>query len=195
MNIGIDIDGVLTNYERDAIDYGTKMSVEEKWPIDIDVSKYLEINAFKWNKEQAQKFVDKYFVKYLKETPVRAFAPEVIERLKHEGNKIYLITARHDEEMPQEYYGEIQDLTKQWLKKQNIKYDEIIFKKNKLQPCIENKIDIMIEDSPQNIEDLSKQIKVIKFDCQYNKDVNNENIITAYSWYHIYKIIKEMEGK
>ena len=195
MNIGIDIDGVLTNYERDAIDYGTKMSVEEKWPIDIDVSKYLEVNAFKWNKEQSQKFVDKYFVKYLKETPVRTFAPEVIERLKHEGNKIYLITARHDEEMPQEYYGKIQDLTKQWLKKQNIKYDEIIFKREKLQPCIEKKIDVMIEDSPENILNLSKQIKVIKFDCQYNKHINNENVETAYSWYHIYRIIKEMRGE
>lgn len=195
MNIGIDIDGVLTNYERDAIDYGTKMSVEEKWPIDIDVSKYLEVNAFKWDKEQAQKFVDKYFVRYLTETPVRAFAPEVIEKLKQEGNKIYLITARHDEEMPQEYYGKIQDLTKQWLKNQNIKYDEIIFKKEKLQPCIENNIDVMIEDSPENIEKLSKKIKVIKFDCQYNKHINNENVETAYSWYHIYKIIKEMEGE
>jgi len=64
-----------------------------------------------------------------------------------------------------------------------------------MQPCIENKIDVMIEDSPSNIEELSNEIKVIKFDCQYNKDVKNENVITAYSWYHIYKIIKEMKGK
>ena len=70
-----------------------------------------------------------------------------------------------------------------------------IFKKEKLQPCIENNIDVMIEDSPENIEYLSKQIKVIKFDCQYNKEVNNKNVITAYSWCHIYKIIKEMKGE
>ena len=53
----------------------------------------------------------------------------------------------------------------------------------------------MIEDSPTNIQNISSKIKVIKFDCQYNKNVNNENITTAYSWYHIYRIIKEMEGE
>ena len=195
MNIGIDIDGVLTNYERQVVDFGSKMCIEEKWPINIDVSKYLEINKFNWNKEQTMKFWDRYFIKYLTEAPVRAFAPEMIEKLRQEGNKIYLITARTDDEMPQGHYGEMQYLTKEWLKKQNIKYDEIIFKREKLQPCIENKIDIMIEDSPENIENLSKQIKVIKFDCQYNNDINNENITTAYSWYHIYNIIKEMKGE
>lgn len=195
MNIGIDIDGVLTDFERYAIDYGTKMCVEKNWPINIDVSEYMEVNAFEWNDEQAELFWDKYFIKYLTESPARAFAPEIIEKLRQEGNKICLITARHDDEMTEEYYGQMQPLTKEWLKKQNIKYDKIIFKKEKLQPCIENNIDVMIEDSPENIEKLSKQIKVIKFDCQYNKDVNNENVTTAYSWYHIYRIIKEMKGE
>ena len=194
MNIGIDIDGVLTDYERYAIDYGTKMSVEKNWPIKIDVSEYMEIDAFDWDNKQAEMFWDKYFINYLTKSSARVFASEIIDKLKKEGHKIYLITARDDDEMSEEFYGQMQPITKEWLKKQNIKYDKIIFKKEKLQPCIENNIDIMIEDSPQNIEKLSKNIKVIKFDCQYNKDVDNENVITAYSWYHIYKIIKEMKG-
>ena len=191
MNIGVDIDGVLTDFERYVIDYGIKISVEKNWPINIDVSQYLDINVFDWDNNQAEIFRDKCFVKYLIETPVRLFAPEIIRKLKEEGNKIYLITARDDDEMPEEHYGEIQSITKEWLKKHNIIYDEIIFKKEKLQPCIENNIDIMIEDSPENIEKLSKQIKVIKFDCRYNKDIENEKVTTAYSWYHIYGLIKE----
>ena len=193
MNIGVDIDGVLTDFERYVIDYGIKISVEKNWPIKIDVSQYLDINVFDWDNNQAEIFRDKYFVKYLTETPVRLFAPEIIKKLKEEGNRIYLITARDDDEMPEEHYGEIQSRTKEWLKKHNIIYDELIFKKEKLQPCIENNIDVMIEDSPENIEKLSKQIKVIKFDCRYNNDIENKRIITAYSWYHIYKIIKEMK--
>lgn len=195
MNIGIDIDGVLTDFQKQAIDYGTKMCAEENWAIHIDVSEYWEVKAFNWTDEQGQKFWDKYFIKYLTETPVRTFAPEVIEKLQQEGNKIVLITARTEDDMPPEDYGKMQQITKDWLKAKNIKYDKIIFEKEKIQPCIENNIDVMIEDSPKNIEKLSKQIKVIKFDCQYNKDVNNENITTAYSWYHIYKIIKEMKGE
>ena len=166
-----------------------------QWPINIDLSKYHEKDVFNWNQEQANKFWNKYIIKYFQQTPVKTFAPEVIEKLKQEGHKIYLITARDDYGIPKEYYGKEQEITKQWLEKNNIKYDKLIFEKQKLGPCIENKIDIMIEDSPENIRDLSKQIKVIKFDCQYNKDVKNENVITAYSWYHIYIIIKELKGE
>ena len=195
MNIGIDIDGVLTNYEREQLDYGTKICIDEGWPIEIDVSKYHEREVFNWNQEQANKFWNKYIVKYFIGTPVRTFAPEVIEKLIQEGHKIILITARDDYGMPQEYYGQEQQITKDWLQKNNIKYDKLIFETEKLQPCIENNIDVMIEDSPENIQSLSSKIKVIKFDCQYNKNINNENVITAYSWYHIYKIIKQMKGE
>lgn len=193
MNIGIDIDGVLTNYGRQIIDYGTKMCIEEGWPINIDIDEYLEENAFNWNKEQAYKFTDRYFIKYLIQCPVREFAPEIIEKLRKEGDKIFLITARNDEEMPKEYYGKMKPLTKKWLTNQNIKYDKIFFEKEKLKLCIDNNIDVMIEDSPQNIQNISKQIKVIKFDCRYNKEVYNENITIAYSWYHIYDIINKMK--
>ena len=65
MKIGVDIDGVLTDFERYVIDYGIKISVEKNWPIKIDVSQYLDINVFDWDNNQAEIFRDKYFVKYL----------------------------------------------------------------------------------------------------------------------------------
>ena len=193
MNIGIDIDGVLTDLEKAIIDFGTKMSVEEKWPIKIDVSKYWEVEALEWTQEQADKFWNKYLVEYVVESKPRMFSEEIIEMLKKEENNIYIITARNEYGMPPEYYGKMQELTREWLKNQDIKYDKLIFARDseKLHQCIENNVEIMIEDSPNNIEDISKKIKVIKFDCQYKKQVNGENIITAYSWYHIYDIIKK----
>lgn len=195
MNIGIDIDGVLTNYQKEVLDFGTKMCIDEGWPIEIDVSKYHENEIFNWSEEQDIKFWNKYIIEYFKNTPIKNFASEVIAKLRQEGHKIFIITARNEYGMPKEYYGQEQEITKQWLEKNNIKYDKIMFEVEKLEPCIENKIDVMIEDSPSNINELSKHIKVIKFDCQYNKNVNNENVITAYSWHHIYKIIKEMRGE
>ena len=91
----------------------------------------------------------------------------------------------------------MQELTKEWLKSKNIKYEKLIFAKDeeKLQQCLNNDVTVMIEDSPKNIQNISQKIKVIKFDCQYNKDVNNENITIAYSWYHIYSIIKNWKEK
>ena len=118
------------------------------------------------------------------------------QKLRKEENKIYIITARDESGMPPEYYGKMQILTKEWLKNQNIEFDKLIFAKDseKLNYCIENNIDIMIEDSPSNIKDISTKIKVIKFDCQYNKEINEKNIITAYSWYHIYDIINKLKN-
>ena len=59
MNIGVDIDGVLTDVERAVIDYGTKMCVEENWQINIDISKYNTNEAFNWTEEQENKFWSK----------------------------------------------------------------------------------------------------------------------------------------
>ena len=78
MNIGIDIDGVLTDLERTTIDFGTKMCIEENWPITIDLSKYWEVEAFGWTSEQADKFWNKYLVEYVTQSPARRFAKEII---------------------------------------------------------------------------------------------------------------------
>lgn len=197
MNIGIDIDGVLTNIERMMIDYGTKMCVDEKWPIKLNLNEYSVAKVFSWPEQTEEMFWNKYWIKYVTQTEPREHAPEIIEKLQQEGNKIYFITARDNYGMPPEYYGKTEELTKEWLKKNNIKYEKLIFAENdeKLNQCFENNIDIMIEDSPSNIDYMSKQIKMIKFDCSYNKHVNNKNVTTVYSWYHIYQIIEEMKKK
>ena len=194
MNIGVDIDGVLTDMEREVTDYATKMCVEEQLPIEVDVSKYYETDTFNWTQEQSDKFWNKYLVPYVVESNARKYAKEIIEKLRKDGNSIYIITARDESGMPTEYYGKMQQLTKEWLKKNEIQYDKLIFAKDKdkLQKCIENNVDVMIEDSPINIQDISTKIKVIKFDCQYNKQISGKNIVTAYSWYHIYDIIEKV---
>ena len=157
------------------------------------MSKYWEVEAFGWTSEQADKFWNKYLVEYVTQSPARRFAKEIISKLREEGNNIYIITARDENGMPPEYYGKMQQLTREWLERYEIEYDKLIFAKDseKLEKCLENNVDIMIEDSPRNIRNISSKVKVIKFDCQYNKDVIGSNIINAYSWYHIYRIIKE----
>jgi len=197
MNIGVDIDGVLTNLERAMIDYGTKLCVEENWPIKLNLNEYDETKAFDWTKEQADMFWNKYLVEYVVKSEARPFAKEVLEKLQEQGHKIYLITARNEYGMPPEYIGKMQELTKKWLEQQNIIYEKLMFAEDseKINRCLEYNVKLMIEDSPKNIENISKKIKVIKFDSQYNKHVNGENIITAYSWYHIYEIIKELKGE
>ena len=198
MNIGIDIDGVLTNLEDFMINYGTKFCIEENIPIQVTEIKYSEIETFNWTDEQSEKFWNKYLAQYVIESKTREFAQEVLKQLQEEGNKIYLITARNEYGLPPEYYGKMQELTKKWLEENNIKYEKLLFVKDeeKLAQCLENKVDMMIEDSPNNIINISKQVPVIKYNCQYNEKIEGKNILTAYSWYHIYDIInKKMKGE
>lgn len=195
MNIGIDIDGVLTNLERFALDYGTKFNIEEGIKIEIHPEEYWEQEKFSWTEEQEEKFWNKYLEYYVKELNPREFASEIIKKLQKEGHKIYIITARNESGLPLQHYGKMQEMTKQWLEKNNIQYEELIFTTDdkKIQHCLENNIEIMVEDSPKNILGISQKIPVIKFECLYNKNIEGKNIITAYSWYHIYDIISKME--
>ena len=193
MNIGIDIDGVLTDLERSMIDYGTKYNIEHGIKIDLHPEEYYEKNKFGWTLEQEEKFWNQYLEKYIKESTVRGYAKEIIDKLIHEGHSIFIITARNEYGLPQQSYGKMQEMTKQWLEKNNIKYKELIFADDdeKLNQCIANNIDIMIEDSPKNILNISQKIPVIKFDSQYNKNIKGDNIVNAYSWYQIYDIINK----
>ena len=194
MNIGIDVDGVLVDLETKMLTYGTKFSVENNLNINIKPNEYWETKKFNWTENQELQFWNQYIIKYVRDSQAREYASEVIEKLMQEENKIYIITARDEYGMPKEYYGKMQEITKNWLEKNNIKYNKLIFSpdKEKLQKCIENNVDIMIEDSPSNILDISKKVKVIKYDCTYNQEVQNSNIIKAYSWYHIYDIINKL---
>ena len=191
MNIGIDIDGVLTNLEEETINYGTKMCIENNWEININPEKYSEAERFNWTQEQEEQFWNTYLVKYIKESSSRLFADQAIKKLREEGNQIYIITARNDYGMPEDVEESMQQMTQKWLEKNNIQYDKLIFTDDskKLEECIKNNVKIMIEDNPKNIMNISKKVTVIKYNCRYNEKIKEKNIINAYSWYHIYDII------
>ena len=58
---------------------------------------------------------------------------------------------------------------------------------------MENKIDIMNEDSSTKINELVKIVKVLYYDTRYNRNIENENIIRVYSLYDIYMKINEIK--
>ena len=191
MRIGIDIDGVLTDISGAMLDNASKFFYENNIKYKLDSSEYDDGKMFGVDTESVIKFWNACLVDYVKNDPVRKYAKEVIEKLK-EKNEIYLITARDEYGMPEDYYGKMEELTKQWLLKNNIVYDKLIFTNEKLEACIENKIDIMIDDSPSKIYEVAKEIKTFCYDVQYNRDVKGENITRVYSWYDILSKIEEL---
>ena len=170
MRIGIDIDGVLTNIEEFIADYEVKFCYENNLSYRVNLKEYDEAKALGISAENCEKFWNKYLKYYAKEYRARDFASEVIKKLKEEGHEIYIV--------------------KEWLKKNNIYYDKIVYtEETKLPYCVGNYIDIMIEDKPENVKEISTKMPVLCYNCNYNADVKGKNITRVYSWYDIYNKI------
>ena len=193
MRIGIDIDGVLTDIEKWQLDYGSKFYYENYNKEIINPKGYETNEIFNSDIECDDQFWNKYFKDYSINVEVRKFADEVISKLKQDAYEIYIITARgsflsHSANIMTKEENE--QIVKQWLNKNNIYYDDIIFSpEDKLDICINNNIDIMIEDKVYNIDKISTKIPVICFNAGYNEICKGNNIYRAYSWYDIYNII------
>ena len=193
MRIGIDIDGVLTDIEKWQLDYGSKFYFEN-YGIEIQNNEGYEVtNIFNIDSKLDDQFWSEYLYDYAKNEPARKYAAEVIDKLKEKGHEIYIITARYLTDRNDEVGKEMKNIVINWLKSNDINYDQIIFSpEDKIEICKENNISIMIEDKVENINNISRIIPVICFHAEYNKQCIGQNIIRCYSWYDIYSKISKI---
>ena len=193
MRIGIDIDGVITDIERFMIDYGVKFCIENNLTYNVKTENYKDKKMLGISAENAQKFWETYLKDYVVNYKPRDFVSEIIKKLKEEGNEIYIITARNEEGLVGKDYGHMRDIVKEWFEKNDIYYDKIVYTEGSKVPyVIGNYVDIMIEDDPKNIKEISKKVPTICFHSEYNAKVKGRNIIRAYSWHDVYTKIKQL---
>lgn len=193
MRIGIDIDGVITDIERFIRDYISKYCVENNIEYKIDVSTYDFSKYFSISKDQEEGFWGKNLEYYSINEKARPFASEIIKKLKEDGHEIYIVTARWLTNRDDVVGNNMRAIVKKWLYENEISYDKLIFSRaeneRKSQEIIEHKIELMIEDNPNNINELSNVVPVICYHTEYNKNCNGDKIIRCYSWYDIYNKI------
>lgn len=187
MRIGVDLDGVLTDLEQWQLDYGSVFFSKYNKKIK-DREGYEIIEIFDVSEELEDKFWNEYLFEYATTEPARKFTSKIINKLKNDNNEIYIITARYLTTQDSEKGQQMRDTVINWLSEQNIPYDKIIFSpEDKLENCLKNNIDIMIEDKPANIDKISTKIPVICFHAEYNKKCKGKNIYRAYTWYDVKK--------
>lgn len=196
MRIGIDIDGVMTNIEQFVINHISKYCVENNIAYHIDNSNYDYCKTFHISKEVENDFWKEHLEYYAINEKARPFASEIIHKLKEEGHEIYIITSRWLTNRDDEVGKRMREIVKNWLNENKIIYDKLIFSKasneSKQEEIMENKIDLMIEDNPNNIKELKNYIPVICYDAGYNKDcVDDDRMTRCYSWYDIYSKIRK----
>lgn len=194
MIIGIDIDDTLTDIKDKIKEEATKYAEQLGKEVKND-NKYIEDknNGNIYQEKYGFTYEElKYFLKEIQEeitikAKPREWVKEAIEKLRRDGNQIYIITAR-DEEFHDDPYM----LSKNWLDKNEIEYDKLIVNaRDKAKICKEEKIDIFIDDKLANCIKVSNEgIKVIRIT---NYKEKHGNIINKSNWEEIYKYIKEME--
>lgn len=186
MNIGIDVDGVIMDTESRFRPAAELFDLDNNGKGIINADKFLFQDRFGWTNEMFVKFVEEYGFEIEKTAPLMPCAQQILKRLKDEGHRLIVITARG-------FSGKLEeDLTLEVFKNYNLEFDKIYFKAhNKAEICKNENIDYMIDDSPINIQKLvENDIKCLYFKSAHNTPFSHKNSTSVYSWVDIYKFFK-----
>ena len=192
MNIGIDFDGVLLDTERYLRFYaeyysyfclGNKPKISNEF-VDQQLN-------FAWTKEEQTYFLKKYMPIATKHAPFIPGAKQILAKLKKEGHKLFLITARYNS-VVDEF-----ELAKPRIKSLGIDFDGIYSgRENKYEVCKKFNIDLMIDDGPNNVEDFAgKDITILFFKDVARKFVPGNNIKLIDTWVDVYREVQKLCNK
>ena len=194
MRIGIDIDNVVSNFNENLLEEYMQHDKELRNTGIINVeADYIRRGMFDWTEKEEREFYKNNIERIARNLKVKEDAKKYIDKLKDDGHYICIITGRDNGE-----YKEPYNMTKEWLDSNLIKYDKLILtdaydKKEKSIKCLENNIDIMIDDSVGNCKScIQNNIKTFLMDTPYNRfaDIPRVN-----SWKEFYEVVSNMSKK
>lgn len=191
MNIGIDIDNVISDYDncfiRECLQHDK--TLRSSGIINKNAADILN-GMFDWTPKEATLFYKNNAERIGANLTTVPHSKEYIDRLKEDGHKIIIITARDDGTWCNPH-----TLTRTWLSNNYIYYDKLIFTRGagfKLEKCLENNIHIMIDDSKTVYQDCIKNsIPALLMDTIGNRDINATRV---HSWKEIYHFISKGDG-
>lgn len=190
MNIGIDVDGVLIDFEErfrykaEIFDYLERKNKKIK-----DKESYILEEKYNWSENDWNTFANKYLIELTKDSNIIPGVREITNLLKIDGHKLFIISARGTES------EDMITIVSEKFKRENLKFDKCYWKiKNKLEIIQEEKIDVMIDDNPNICQKLSNNnIKTIYFRNVYGKKVEESQYLKEVkNWGEIYRYIQEI---
>ena len=184
MIIGLDIDDVIFDTSKTMSEILGEIKDEELIAHKLDVMRGdVSIPA-------VAKFLKKYLIVAVKEGEAKPGVAEAIHRLRENGNKVVLITARGEKNFP----GTV-TVNEKALKDAHIEYDALIYDSaDKVDACRENGVEIFVDDSPKNCTEVKHElgIPVIGFESEITRDSLREADITSVdNWQDLEKKLLE----
>lgn len=186
MRIGFDIDDVITDTSGSMKEYIIKYDKNGELMANIeDIMRGYASTPF------IENFFVEHFLEIAKNAKVKENAVRVIKKLFDNGNEIYLITARGEK---RKIFHDTETLTLEYLKQNDICYTNIIFNAvDKATLCLDNHIDLMIDDSIKHCEEVrNKNINSILFTSVVNKSLHT-TVTRVNNWLELEEKIKELK--
>ncbi len=170
MKIGIDVDGTLTNWHKFKIRSAKRYIKKNNLPFRlINSNEYDLKDIFNWHREIKEKFWKENGEKIVAKVPIKRGALNAIKRIRAMGHKIFIISNRNNND-----FFDPLNVTLMWLNKYKVPYDKVCVG-NKYRDCIDNKIDVFIDDLPSELEKLSQiGIRTILINENYNRMATGE---------------------
>ena len=179
MKIGLDIDGIILDFER------TMRAYAELYDLLIlrksgvkNPNQFDYLKRYDWTDEEKKNFVNNYLVyATINSTPLIPLVKEMLELFRLEGYEFLFITAR----------GLLKKETKeaviQVFNRNNIPTDNIYWGvKDKVTKCKELGVDIMLEDNPSTCKLLiENKIRTLYFRDKDNEIIENNEFLTEVS--------------
>lgn len=185
MRIGFDIDDVITDTSGSMKEYIIKY--DENGELMANIEDIMRGDA---STPFIEKFFMNHFLEIAKNAKVKENAVRVIKKLFDNGNEIYLITARGEQ---RKIFKGAEALTLEYLNENNICYTNIIFNAiDKAQLCIDNHIDLLVDDSIKHCEAVRNvNINSILFTSIVNKSLPT-TVTRVDTWLELEEKIKEL---
>ena len=169
MKIGIDIDGVILDFERTMNTYAELYDLLILNKSGAINNKFSYLDRYDWSKDEKNNFINNYLVyATINVTPFIPLAKNMLEFFELEGYEYEFITARGS------LLKNTKDAVITLFNNNGIDINKIRFMvKDKVKSCIDNNIDIMIDDNPNICDNLrNNKIKTLYF-----RDKNKEKLI------------------
>lgn len=187
MRIGVDIDNVLSNFNEVLLKDYINHNKELRNNGIINNNAYIR-KMFDWQEDEEKKYYKENIERLASLFEPIKDCSKYIKKLRNNGHYICIISGRNNGEYTDPY-----NMTINWLKKYDIEYDKLILTnaynhQEKANACIENNIDIMIDDSINVcIKCSESNIKSLLFNTEYNK--NETRFTRVNNWKEIFNYI------
>jgi 5'(3')-deoxyribonucleotidase len=171
LRIAIDIDSTLHDYWPQLA-----KAAKRRFGVDLPYEQQLTWDITPLRREQVQVLVEETH----KDVNVLAAEPypgavETIRRWKEEGHHIIVASHRHERSRA---------ATAQWLERIGLPYDELYCAFDKIGHCVQEHVDVLIDDSPETLENaIHEGITAATLLHPWNREIcETEDVVCAEDW-------------